>query len=45
MEKLYGELIKCIIRAYRVNRYDNCPVNFFFSSCVIGTKVRNSPHE
>ena len=35
MEKLYGELIKCIIRAYRVNRYDNCPVNFFFSSCVI----------
>ena len=35
MEKLYGELIECIIRAYRVNRYDNCPVNFFFSSCVI----------
>ena len=35
MEKLYGELIKCIIRAYRVNRYDNCPVNFFFSSCII----------
>ena len=30
MEKLYGELIECIIRAYRVNRYDNCPVNFFF---------------
>ena len=35
MEKLYGELIKCIIRGYRVNRDDNCPVNFFFSSCVI----------
>ena len=33
MEKLYGELIKCIIRAYRVNRYDNGPVNF--SSYVI----------
>ena len=30
MEKLYGELIECIIRAYRVNRYDNFPVNFFF---------------
>ena len=38
MEKLYGELIKCIIRAYWVNRYDNCPVNFFFLLCVIRYK-------
>ena len=38
MEKLYRESIKSIIRAYRVNRYDNCPVNFFFSTCVIRYK-------